>query len=81
MKFLLLVLLLILFFIAIIMLIWSPEKPKPFVDANGLQVPNSISEKIFVDINNTKQGMFIKGRDESKPVLLYVHGGMPDYFF
>ncbi len=24
--------------------------------------------------------MFIKGKDASKPVLLYLHGGMPDYF-
>jgi pimeloyl-ACP methyl ester carboxylesterase len=73
-----LLLLLIIFFI--LLLLWSPGKPKPFVDANGMQVPNSISEKIFIDINNSKQGMFIKGKDKSKPVLLYVHGGMPDYF-
>src|SRR5665647_1459039 len=24
--------------------------------------------------------MFIKGKDSSNPVLLYVHGGMPDFF-
>jgi pimeloyl-ACP methyl ester carboxylesterase len=40
----------------------------------------SISEKIRVDINGVKQGMFIKGRDAENPVLLYLHGGMPDYF-
>ena len=40
----------------------------------------SISEKIYIDINGVKQGMFIKGKDASNPVLLYLHGGMPDYF-
>jgi pimeloyl-ACP methyl ester carboxylesterase len=39
-----------------------------------------ISEKVFVNINNLKQGMFIKGKNASNPVLLYLHGGMPDYF-
>jgi pimeloyl-ACP methyl ester carboxylesterase len=41
---------------------------------------NSISEKTFVDINGLRQGMFIKGKDTANPVLLYLHGGMPDYF-
>jgi pimeloyl-ACP methyl ester carboxylesterase len=42
----------------------------------------SVSEKIRVEINGVKQGMFIKGRIRSNPVLLWVHGGpgMPDYF-
>jgi len=40
----------------------------------------SISEKIFVNINGLKQGMFIMGKDSTKPVLLYLHGGMPEYY-
>ena len=40
----------------------------------------SISEKIFVNINGVQQGMIIKSKDITNPVLLYVHGGMPDYF-
>jgi pimeloyl-ACP methyl ester carboxylesterase len=60
---------------------WSyPGKPKPFVDENGRTLPGSISEKIYVDINGLKQGMFIKSKDRTNPVLLYLHGGMPDYF-
>jgi pimeloyl-ACP methyl ester carboxylesterase len=43
-------------------------------------VPNSISEKIHVSINGALQGMFIKGTDVGNPVMLYLHGGMPDYF-
>jgi len=27
-----------------------------------------------------EQGMFIKSKDINNPVLLYLHGGMPDYF-
>jgi pimeloyl-ACP methyl ester carboxylesterase len=40
----------------------------------------SISEKIHININGVEQGMFIKGKNVSNPVLLYLHGGMPDYF-
>lgn len=61
--------------------IWSyPGKPKSFVDKNGNLLPGSISEKVFININGVKQGMFIKGKDTRNPVLLYLHGGMPDYF-
>jgi pimeloyl-ACP methyl ester carboxylesterase len=61
--------------------VWSyPGKPKPFVDDNGSPLANSISEKVFVEINGMKQGMFIKSINDKNPVLLYLHGGMPDYF-
>ena len=45
-------------------------------------MPGSITEKIQVDINGVKQGMFINGTSQSNPVLLWVHGGpgMPEYF-
>ncbi len=58
----------------------SPGKPEPFLDENGKPLPGSISEKIFVNINGVQQGMIIKSRNIRNPVLLYVHGGMPDYF-
>ena len=64
----------------IILLILSPGKPKQFVDVNGNKLANSISEKIFIDINGSLQGMFIKGKNLDNPVILYLHGGMPDYF-
>jgi pimeloyl-ACP methyl ester carboxylesterase len=63
-----------------IVLLWSPGKPKPVVDKNGSPLAGSISEKVFVNINGVKQGMFIKSKDATHPVLLYLHGGMPDYF-
>jgi pimeloyl-ACP methyl ester carboxylesterase len=63
-----------------VLLVTSPGTPRPFLDADGRPVPGSISEKIHMTINGVEQGMFIKGRDAGKPVLLYLHGGMPDYF-
>ena len=62
------------------LLLLSPGRPMPFLDDNGQPLAGSISEKTRVTINGVEQGMFIKGKDASKPVLLYLHGGMPDYF-
>jgi len=36
---------------------------------------NSAVERVFVKINGIKQGMFIESRDDSNPVLLFLHGG------
>jgi pimeloyl-ACP methyl ester carboxylesterase len=59
---------------------WRPGCPQPFLDDSGRLLPGSISEKLRVDINGVAQGMFLKGRHPNTPVLLYLHGGMPDYF-
>ena len=58
----------------------SPGKPKPIQDENGRPVVGSLSEKTFVTINSVNQGMFIQSRDARNPILLYLHGGMPEYF-
>ena len=63
-----------------VLLSFSRGKPELFLDAKGRQLAGSISEKIYVRINGVKQGMFIKSKDTTHPVLLYLHGGMPDYF-
>ncbi|MFO7692255.1 MAG: alpha/beta hydrolase [Vicinamibacterales bacterium] len=52
----------------------------PFLDEGGHPLPGGISEKVRVDINGFEQGMFLRARNKSKPVLLYLHGGMPEYF-
>jgi pimeloyl-ACP methyl ester carboxylesterase len=39
-----------------------------------------ISEKIFAVINGVRQGMFIQSTDAAHPVLLCMHGGLPEYF-
>ena len=64
-----------------VLLAWSyPGRPKRFIDETGKPLPRSISEKVFVTINGMQQGMFIKSKDARHPVLLYLHGGMPEYF-
>jgi pimeloyl-ACP methyl ester carboxylesterase len=68
------------FIFVAVLLAYSPGKPEPFLDASGKPLEGSISEKVFVNINGVEQGMFIKSKDATNPVLLYLHGGMPDYF-
>jgi deazaflavin-dependent oxidoreductase (nitroreductase family) len=62
-----------------ILLAMSPGTMLPLVDESGRRLAGSISEKVFVEINGVKQGMFIQSTDTSHPVMLYLHGGMPDY--
>jgi pimeloyl-ACP methyl ester carboxylesterase len=57
-----------------------PGEPGPLADEAGHPLPDSISEKVRVDINGFAQGMFLRARDKTKPVLLYLHGGFPEYF-
>ena len=68
------------FIFAGVLLICSPGKAIPFLDEGGKHLEGSISEKAFVNIGGVSQGMFIKSKDSTNPVLLYLHGGMPDYF-
>lgn len=65
-----------------VLLVYSPGKPALFLDAEGKQLPGSISEKVFVPIGGVRQGMFIRSKNVDNPVLLYVHGGpaFPNYF-
>ncbi|OQA49321.1 MAG: putative aminoacrylate hydrolase RutD [Bacteroidetes bacterium ADurb.Bin302] len=63
-----------------VLLVYSPGRVNPYLDKSGKILEGSISQKIHVSINGIEQGMFIKGKDLNNPVLLYLHGGMPDYF-
>jgi pimeloyl-ACP methyl ester carboxylesterase len=63
-----------------VLVAYSPGRPKPFLDENGKPLAGGISEKIHVNINGVEQGMFIKSKNSTNPVLLYLHGGMPEYF-
>ncbi len=64
----------------LILYFMSPGKPKQFLDKNEKVLKNSISEKVFVEINATQQGMFIKGKNLNNPIILFLHGGIPVYF-
>lgn len=67
------IIMLILLFV--FLLIQSPGKPRPFLDEDGKTEPGSIAVIETVNINGLDQRMIIRGRDTSKPVLLYLHGG------
>ena len=62
----------------VFILINSPGKSRPFLDQKGKRVPGSISVIITENINGLNQRMIIRGRDTTKPVLLYLHGGPGD---
>jgi pimeloyl-ACP methyl ester carboxylesterase len=59
----------------------SPGTTPPFLDQAGRTLAGSISEKLHVNINGVEQGMFIRGKENTKPVLLFLHGGpgMPEF--
>lgn len=53
----------------------SPGKLTQLKDEQGNIIPDSISEKAWVEINGIEQGMFIRGENRQNPVILYLHGG------
>lgn len=53
----------------------SPGKLPPLRDAQGNAIEDSFSEKVWVEINGIRQGMFIRGENIQNPVILYLHGG------
>jgi pimeloyl-ACP methyl ester carboxylesterase len=69
--------------VAIVWTMWllSPGVPPHLAGSDGRSPSISISEKLFVEINGIRQGMFIRGKDAGNPVLLFLHGGpaMPEF--
>lgn len=68
--------------IIMFIVIWwdSGGEPAPFLDGEGRVLEHSISERVAIDVGDAKLGCIIKGEHTDNPVLLYLHGGMPDYF-
>ena len=66
-----------------ILIILPPSRGKMplFYDDNGDVISGSISEKTLLDVDGTKLGMLIMGKDETKPILLFLGGGpgIPEY--
>lgn len=54
------------------LLLVSPGPPQPFLDENDKVLAGSIYEKVFIDVNSVRQGMFIKSRNAKHPVWLYL---------
>ena len=72
--------------IVLVIMVWmifppSLGKMPAFTDDSGHVIPDSISEKIFVDIEGTEIGLLITGKNKSNPVLLFLGGGpgIPEY--
>ena len=47
----------------------------PFKDLSGNTIENSISVMEKIPLGGSKQWVFIRGKDASKPLLLFLHGG------
>lgn len=45
----------------------SPGVPELLLDAAGRPIAGSLSEKVFVEINGTRQGMIIQSTDVTHP--------------
>ncbi|MBI9093913.1 MAG: alpha/beta hydrolase [Sphaerochaeta sp.] len=60
----------------------SPGKPIPLRGHDGKTIAGSLSEKVFIEVQGIRQGMFIQSTNTDNPVLLFLHGGpgMPEYF-
>ena len=60
----------------------APVNPQDWSIVLVSQSKGSISKRVFVDINGIRQGMIIQSRDNSLPVLLFLHDGpgMPELF-
>ena len=74
--------LLVIALIMSVMLIFPPSRGKLKPYHNGALPAKSICEKAWVEINGFQQGMFLRGKDITNPVLLFLSGGpgIPDYF-
>jgi len=73
----------ILFIAAAICIILPPGSGRLplFYDENKDVIPGSISERAYVEVDGTELAVLITGKDETKPVLLFLSGGpgIPEY--
>ena len=65
----------IIFISLLIVFINSPGKLPPLKDTQGNKIQGSISEKVWIDVNGLRQGIFIRGENSQNPIVLYLHGG------
>jgi hypothetical protein len=53
----------------------QPGFTPPIIDAAGNTIPGSIASLETVDLNGVEQWILLRGRNISKPVILFLHGG------
>lgn len=53
----------------------SPGKLVPLKDKKGNKIKGAINEKVMLSINSIQQGLFIRGENKDKPLILFLHGG------
>lgn len=53
----------------------SPGRLDPLTDPEGKVIPNSLSERVHLEIGGIEQGFFIRGENPDNPVILFLHGG------
>lgn len=60
----------------------SDGKIREYKDEEGNTLEGSISEKLVLEINGARNGLFINGKDLNNPVMLFVSSGpgTDDYF-
>jgi pimeloyl-ACP methyl ester carboxylesterase len=61
-------------FLAVVFSQWFATTP-PIAAADGQPLPGSIATLEQININNSKQWITIRGKDQRKPVLLFLAGG------
>jgi pimeloyl-ACP methyl ester carboxylesterase len=69
--------------LAVILWIKSPGTADPITDANGKTIPGSISVIEKIKLGGQEQYVIIRGKDITKPVMLFLHGGpgSPEFTF
>lgn len=65
----------ILAFIILVVYLGIVPSTDKFRDDKGNVIPESIAELERVELGNLEQQILIRGKDESNPVLLWLHGG------
>ncbi len=61
--------------VAVVLVVSAQRSTPAFVDEQGNTLTNSIAEERYVEINDIEHYLLIRGRDTSKPILLFLHGG------
>lgn len=69
--------------LAVFLWIKSPGIADPITDTNGKTIPGSISVIEKIKLGGIEQYVIIRGRDMTKPVMLFLHGGpgSPEFTF